>query len=79
MPGPEDLYSEEASDTAGEKVGWYNYPREQLLLLLSRFSRVRLCAAPETAAHQAHPSLGFSRQEHWSGLPFPSPVHESEK
>ena len=28
------------------------------------------------AAHQAPPSLGFSRQEHWSGLPFPSPVHE---
>ena len=41
-----------------------------LLLLLSRFSRVRLCATPETAAHQAPPSLGFSRQEHWSGLPF---------
>ena len=47
-----------------------------LLLLLSRFSRVRLCATPQTAAHQAPPSLGFSRQEHWSGLPFPSPVHE---
>ena len=31
------------------------------------------------AAHQAPPSLGFSRQEHWSGLPSPSPVHESEK
>ena len=31
------------------------------------------------AAHQAPPSLGFSRQEHWSGLPFPSPRHESEK
>ena len=30
------------------------------------------------AAHQAPPSLGFSRQEHWSGLPFPSPMHESE-
>ena len=30
------------------------------------------------AAHQAPPSLGFSRQEHWSGLPFPSSVHESE-
>ena len=30
------------------------------------------------AAHQASPSLGFSRQEHWSGLPFPSPMHESE-
>ena len=34
-----------------------------LLLLLSRFSRVRLCATPETAAHQAPPSLGFSRQK----------------
>ena len=50
-----------------------------LLLLLSRFSRVRLCATPETAAYQAPLSLGFSRQEHWSGLPFPSPMHESEK
>ena len=49
-----------------------------LLLLLSRFSRVRLCATPQTAAHQAPPSLGLSSQEHWSGLPFPSPVHESE-
>ena len=48
-------------------------------LLLSRFSHVRLCATPETAAHQAPPFLGFSRQEHWNGLPFPSPVHESEK
>ena len=50
-----------------------------LPLLLSRFSRVQLCANPETAAHQAPPSLGFSRQEYWSGLPFPSPMHESEK
>ena len=49
-----------------------------MLLLLSHFSRVRLCVTPQTAAHQAPPSLGFSRQEHWSGLPFPSPVHESE-
>ena len=45
-----------------------------LLLLLSRFSRVRLCVTPETAAHPAPPSLGFSRQEHWSGLPLPSPM-----
>ena len=49
-----------------------------LLLLLSRFSHVRLSATLETAAHQAPPSLGFSRQEHWSGLPFASPMHESE-
>ena len=47
-----------------------------LLLLLSCFSRVQLCATPETAANQAPPSLGFSRQEHWSGLPFPSPMME---
>ena len=50
-----------------------------MLLLLRCFSGVRLCATPETAAHQAPLSLGFSRQEHWSGLPFPSPMHESEK
>ena len=50
-----------------------------LLLLLSRFSRVQLCATPQTAAHQAPLSLEFSRQEHWSGLPFLSPMHGSEK
>ena len=44
-----------------------------------RFSHVRFSATPDTAAHQAPPSVGFSRQEHWSGLPFPSPMHESEK
>ena len=44
------------------------------LLPLSHFSRVRLCATPQTAAHQAPPCLVFSRQEHWSGLPFPSPL-----
>ena len=46
-----------------------------LLLLLSHFSHVRLCATPYTAAHQDPPSLWFSRQEYWSGLPFPSPMH----
>ena len=49
-----------------------------LLLLLSCFSRVRPCATPQTAAHQAPPPLGFSRQEHWSGVPFPSLMRESE-
>ena len=44
-----------------------------LLLLLSRFSRVRLCATPLTAAHQAPLSTGFSRPKHWSMQPFPSP------
>ena len=59
---------------------WYDtVHKNPMLLLLSCFSRVQLCATPETAAHQAPLSLGFSRQEHWSGLPFPSPMHESEK
>ena len=49
-----------------------------LLLLLSHFSRVRLRATPQMAAHPALPSLGFSRQEYWNGLPFPSPMQESE-
>ena len=50
-----------------------------LLLLLSHFSRVRLCVTPQTSAHRALLPLGFSRQEHWSGLPFPSLMHGSEK
>ena len=37
-------------------------------------SRVRLLATPWTAAHQAPPSMGFSRQEYWSGVPLPSPM-----
>ena len=56
-----------------------NYSLSLLLLLLSHFSRVWLCATPQTAAHQALLSLGFSRQEHGSGLPFPSPMHEFKK
>ena len=43
-----------------------------LLLLPSRFSRVRLCAIAWTAAYQAPLSMGFSRQEYWSGLPLSS-------
>ena len=58
---------------------WLNHSTFNPLLLLSHFSRVQLCATPETAAHQAPLFLGFSRQEHWSGLPFTSPMHESEK
>ena len=65
-------------DTVGERESGTNGESsiKMYTLLLSRFSRVRLCATPETAAHQASPSLGFSRQEHWSGLPFPSPMHK---
>ena len=51
----------------------------RMLPLLSHFSRVRLCATPQTEAHQAPSALRFSRQEYWSGLPFPSLMQESEK
>ena len=37
-------------------------------------SRVQLLATPWTVAHQAPPSMGFSRQEYWSGVPLPSPL-----
>ena len=50
-----------------------------IVVLLSHFSHVPLCATPSMAAHQVPPSLGFSSQEHWSVLPFPSPMSESEK
>ena len=53
------------------------HPRHitMLLLLLSHFSRVPLCTTPQTAAHQASLSLGFSKQESWGRLPFPTPNH----
>ena len=49
----------------------------RLLLLLSHLSHVQLCATPWTAAHQAPLSMGFSRQEYWSGSPLPSPLLET--
>ena len=41
-------------------------------------SRVRLLATPWTSAYQAPPSMGFSRQEYWSGVPLPSPEKRKE-
>ena len=52
-----------------ERLEMCSYVINQVLLL-SHFSCVQLCATPYMAAHQAPLSLGFSRQEHWSGLPF---------
>ena len=53
-----------------------NQPNNQICQihkLVKSLSRVWLFATPWTVAHQAPPSTGFSRQEYWSGLPFPSP------
>ena len=44
-----------------------------MAVLAQSLSRVRLCVTPWAAAHQAPLTVGFSRQEYWSGLPFPSP------
>ena len=41
----------------------------------SEVTQLRLVATPWTAAYQTPPSMGFSRQEYWSGLPLPSPSH----
>ena len=46
---------------------------------MKSLSHVRLFATPWIVAYQASLSMGFSRQEHWSGLAFPSPMHESGK
>ena len=54
------------------------YPYAMLCYAKSLQSYPTLCD-PIDGSHQAPLSLGFSRQEHWSGLPFPSPMHESEK
>ena len=43
------------------------------IMYVKLLSRVRLFATPWTVAYQALRSMGFSRQEYWSGLPFPSP------
>ena len=66
-----DIVNKAEVDVFLELSCFFDDPMLLLLLLLSRFSRVRLCVTPQMAAHQAPPSLGFSRQERWSAFPFP--------
>ena len=47
----------------------------QAACVLTHFNSVRLCVTPWAVAHQAPPSMGFPRQEYWSGFPFPPPGH----
>ena len=54
-------------------------PCLSMKLKVKLLSHIWLFATPWTVAYQVPPSMGFSRQEYWSGLPFPSPVQESEK
>ena len=57
----------------GDRGGWESKLGEVKWSEVKSLSRVQLFAIPWTVAYQAPPSLGFSRQEYWSGLPFPSP------
>ena len=59
-----------------EQIAERNKNRDAAAKLLQ--SCLTLCD-PIEGSPPGSPSLGFSRQEHWSGLPFPSPMHESEK
>ena len=52
---------------------WSSSPKVVTACKVKSLSRVQLLATPWTVAHQAPPSMGFSRQEYWSGLPFPAP------
>ena len=52
-------------------------PAQPLKVKVKSLSCVQLFATPWTAAHQAPPSIGFSRQEYWSGLPLPSPTYHN--
>ena len=61
-----------ASDTVHVPMISKHEALPQVKVKVKSLSRVRLLATPWTVAYQAPPSMGFSRQEYWSGLPFPS-------
>ena len=63
---------------AGRNINNLRYADAAAAAAKSRQSCPTLCD-PRDGSPPGSPSLGFSRQEHWSGLPFPSPKHESEK
>ena len=54
-------------------AAWSHVTEDMRVCTLSRFSRVQLFVTSQTVAHQAPESMGFSRQEYWSGLPWASP------
>ena len=54
-------------------MNWLDGITDSMDIEVTSLSRVQLFATPWTVAHQASPSMEFSRHEYWSGLPFPSP------
>ena len=61
------------SSVVGPGSSFKSLPKAKWKVKVKSLSRVWLFATPWTVAHKAPPSMGFSRQEYWSGLPFPSP------
>ena len=64
------------------KKSWQEYTEglsKKGLAAAKSLSCLRLLATPWTAAYQAPPSMGFSRQEYWSGVPLPSPKKKGLK
>ena len=62
-------------DSPGKNTGVISFSNAgKWKVKVKLLNRVRLLATPWTAAYQAPPSMGFSRQEYWSGVPLPSPV-----
>ena len=62
-------------DSPGKNTGvGCHFLLQCMKVKVKSLSRIRLLATPWTAAHQAPPSMGFSRQEYWSGMPLPSPM-----
>ena len=77
--GEEELPTQRIKTRSHKGIYWWNLtPKKSeiglsLSMKVKSLSRVWLFATPWTVAHQAPLSMGFSRQEYWSGLPFPSP------
>ena len=69
---PAERERDTSNSPAGQASHSWEFPTRRKVKVKS-FSRVWLFATPWTVAHHASPSMGFSRQEYWSGLPFPSP------
>ena len=62
-----------------ERTGLISNEHANIHVKVKLLSRVRLFVTPWTAAHQTPPSMGFSRQEYWSGVPLPSPVRTKKR
>ena len=63
-------------DSPGKNTGvGFHFPLQ--CVKVKSLSRFRLLATPWTVAYQAPPSMGFSKQEYWSGVPLPSPIHNN--